>query len=226
MLLTVTVAATNTALVSLDRVKRELGINDTASDKTLQDMIADASAAVAHYLGRPLARETVQETVRMTRGGSAYDVWNVAGGTPRMLEYLILARRPVVSVASVMHGDTALDVSSEIELDRDNGILWRLSNDVRAPWTARKAVVTYTAGYWLPDDSADATGWKLPGDFQRAALIAVVAWWSARGRDPQLRSESVDQVGSASYLDPRAGDGGLPAQAAELLALHRAPGIA
>jgi hypothetical protein len=64
--------------------------------------------------------------------------------------------------------------------------------------------VTYDGGYLLPGQ----TGRDLPYEIERACIDVVLALWYRAGRgDPMIRSESIDGIGSTSYLDPAAGAG-------------------
>lgn len=198
-MLTVTTPATSARLATLAAVKAELAITDDAQDSHLGDLLDQASAAIAVYCSRVFGLEAVQETFR----------W--AGPA----ETLVLARVPVVSIASVTEDGTAL-AAEDYEVDEGAGLLYRLRGDYRSRWCARKVVVSYSAGWLLPEDE----GANLPADVTRACLLTVSAWWHARGRDPMLRSESDQSIGAVSYI-ATADMGGLPPQAQALLAPYR-----
>jgi hypothetical protein len=199
-ILTVTVAATSRRLATETALRDEVNASTEPAASRVGYLLDQASGAVESYCGRTFARETVSETFRYG-WGCAPDV-------------LRLARRPIVSITSITEDGTAL-ASDGREFDADAGLLWRLQDDSRIRWTARKITVVYVAGYLLPEQ-ANPT---LPADIIRATLITGAAMFAAIGRDPLLRSESVDGVASASYLDPRGT--GVPPQAAELLAPYR-----
>lgn len=219
-MLVVNTAATSTQLCSLAAVKDELCLTDTSADAYLSRAIDWASAAVLRYVNRVLAQETVTETIRLNRAGGGYfdAAWNVQGGTPRRLQQVVLTRYPVISIASVISGDDTLAAGTDYECDLELGELYRMINDARAWFNARKIVVQYTAGYKLPNDGTART---LPADVERAAILGVSAMYAARRRDPLLRSETVDQVGSSSWLDPQSGNGGLPMAATAMLEPYR-----
>jgi hypothetical protein len=200
-LLTVTVPATAVALTTAASVMAEVGAV-SADQGVVSSLIAQASAAIVAHLGRTLARETVREAFRLIEPEP----------------HLLLERAPVVSIASVVVDDLAL-TTDEWEADFDAGLLYRIEDDCRFLWRARRVVVTYTGGYLLPG----VAGRTLPPDIERACQIAAAESYQARGRDPRLRSESADGIGSQSWIDPKAGHGALPWQAAELLAPHRRP---
>jgi len=193
-MLSVLVPATSSRLTSLDAVKRELSISGTSDDARLLAYIDQASAVIADYLGRPLGRETVAETLRLSAAS----------------ETIMLSRWPVVSVTSVVEDGETL-VAADYEIDRS--FAYRLFDDERARWPAVKVVLTYVAGYDLPDGVAPA--------IERAATQLVVAMNASRGRDPSLRSESIEGIGSQSWLDPRNGGGPLPGGVVALLNPYR-----
>jgi hypothetical protein len=193
-MLSVLVPATSSRLTSLDAVKRELSISGTSDDARLLAYIDQASAVIADYLGRPLGRETVAETLRLSASS----------------EVIMLSRWPVVSVTSIVE-DGATLAAADYEIDRS--FAYRLFDDERARWPAVKVVLTYVAGYDLPDGVAPA--------IERAATQLVVAMNASRGRDPSLRSESIEGIGSQSWLDPRNGGGPLPGGVVALLNPYR-----
>lgn len=193
-MLSILVPATSSRLTTLDAVKRELSITGTSEDARLLAYIDQASAVIADYLGRPLGQETVRETLRLSASS----------------EVIMLSRWPVASVSSVVE-DGATLVAADYEIDRS--FAYRLLNDERASWPAVKIALTYVAGYDLPHG--------VPAAIERAATQLVVAMNASRGRDPALRSESVEGVGSQSWLDPRNGGGPLPDGVVTLLNPYR-----
>ncbi len=205
MTLIVLTAASDRNLTTLAAVKARLGIDSLDEDPFLQAEIARQSAVVQEHLGivfaqdgtRTMARETLQETFRATR--------------PQ--RFLRTARRPVSAVASVVENEITLDPAA-YEFDARAGVLSRLYEGWPSAWCGRSIVVTYTAGWVLPG----AAGANLPSEIETAVIEMVKAAREARFRDPMVRSESSAQVGSVSYLDPRAGMEAMPPQAAALLA--------
>ena len=199
---TVTVAAATRRLATEAALRVELGSPAEPLAARVDDVLDQASAAVESFCGRSLARETISEVFRL-------DPWS-------SVPSLKLSRRPIVSITSVTEDGTAV-ASEDREFDGDAGMVYRLSSDERVSFTARKITVVYVAGFLMPDES----GTTLPYPITRAALITAAAMFHAIGRDPALRSESVDGVAAASYLDPRAAALGLPPAAADLLMPYR-----
>lgn len=198
---TIITPAASFALTTLATVRTELGLPDSVDAGMLHNLIQRASSAIASYLGRPLARETVAETFRDVDGYAM----------------LRLSRFPVASITSVVLDGITLS-AGEYELAGENQQLHRLVNNDTAEWTGRRIVVTYAGGYILPGLS----GSNLPPEIEWACVMAVAGDYHMRDRDPQLRSESAEGIGARSWLDPdTAAHGGLPWAAAERLQPYR-----
>jgi hypothetical protein len=196
-LLTVTDAAESYNLVTLARVKAELGITGTDSDDLLNEIISEESATVADYCHRVFPSETVSETFRLKLM------------TGELLpEELILSRRPVTAIASITENATVL-ASDDYETDLPAGLIYRLWDDCRGRWPAWgfKIVVAYTAGYTTT-----------PAAVSKACLTLVKHRWSARTRDPALKSETIEGVGQKQFWVGSTGDvGDLPPEVADAL---------
>ncbi len=201
-ILTVTGAAASRDLCTLAAVKAELGISTTTFDVDLAGRIVQASAAIESYCSCAFPRETVQEVFRPERPISA----------------LLLSRSPVSSITSIAAGAATLVDGTDFEADLKAGIVFRLCSDERYAWRDRKITVVYAAGYILPGNAGE----NLPSDIQRACILTVASAHLGRGRDAMIRSESAQDVGLVSYLDPRAEALGLPPQAAAMLKPHQA----
>jgi hypothetical protein len=194
--------AVSKELTTLENVRWEM--NDQLLDATqVNRYIRQASAAIVNYCDRPFGRETVFDSFRPT-------------GVLR--DQLFLTRRDVQSITSVSEDGLVLD-PADYEVNSPAGIVYRLSDGARAVWGGWSirsnsiVEITYVAGWLLPrDDNSD-----LPADVERACLSLVISMIASRGRDPLLRSESEDGVGSSSWLDPRPGTEAMPPQVAALL---------
>lgn len=194
--LTVVTAATTRDLTILARMKSDLGLTGTDQDAALADVIREASDAIGRECARPegFGRETVAETWRLSAAADC----------------LILTRDIRPAITSVVEDGVTL-AAADYQLA--GSLLYRLDEDAPTRWTARKVTVTYAAGYALLSD--------VPYDLERACLDLAATIWAARGRDRTIRSESVDGVASASYLDPAAGKGGMPLVIADAIAPYR-----
>jgi uncharacterized phiE125 gp8 family phage protein len=187
---TVTSAATVTKLTTLERVKAELNITSSASDDLLNAKINEATSDIEAHTSRTFRRETFSEVF-----------WGDAANA----EFLVLARAPVSSLATVV-GDDASIASTEYRLDADAGMLFRLdASGYPCGWSWGKSVVlTYTAGFALPGES----GRDLPPTIESAAIDLVTSYWVNRGRDHTIKSEDVPGLGSVTYWVGAVGESG------------------
>lgn len=178
---TVTTAPERTALTTLDRVKLELNISGEASDTILTAKINEASSDIEAHISRTLASAGLTERF-----------W----GEPYCAEYLILNRHPVGTIASVTVDDVAVD-AGEYRLNAETGQLYRLdANGYPFVWTwCKDIVVVYTAGYELPGSDNPT----LPAAIEAAAVELVTSYWTAKGRDPTIRSEDIPGLGAVTY---------------------------
>jgi hypothetical protein len=206
-ILTVTSAATDHALTTLERFKTDLAITGTNADRdtAIEDLIDDISDAVDSYLGRTLAKETVSESFRL-------DPYEVPEALP-------LTRWPVASITSVTVDGTLVD-ASEYEIDAETGQLYRLNaSGYRWAWVSCKAtVVVYVAGYVLPAESNRT----LPKDIELGALAWTRSVWFARSRDPLVKVEDIPGVERLEYwVGGLGGDAGPPPDVVALIAPYR-----
>nr|WP_294564487.1 phage head-tail connector protein [uncultured Rhodopila sp.] len=193
-MLTVTTPVAATALCTLDAVKAELKITTTDNDTEISGLIAAASTAISNYCGRTsFGLETVLQTERLT--------------TTR--NRIILARDLLPVITSITLDGTALVFNTDYEIDGQ--LLYRLSGVSRVQWCGSVLTIAYTAGYALPGGA--------PADLSRAAVITVAGWYSARGRDPYLKTQEQPGLGTQTYWvgNLPGADGALPKQATDLL---------
>jgi uncharacterized phiE125 gp8 family phage protein len=168
-------AASHQRLATVAALKAELGISGTDKDTALEAVLDRVSAAIATYCGRVFAREQVRETL-------------VHRITPREI---LLSRYPVVSLDSVTLDDATVEVS-DYTLDKDVGHIFAGTLGT----AGSRIVLTYTAGYVLPEDE-DA---NLPDDIQQAALTAAKSLYRSSDRDPTLKAEETEGVGRLEYF--------------------------
>jgi hypothetical protein len=194
-MLTIVTPAAESDLLAVARVKTELSISGSSEDATLELLIAEASALLAAYCGRDtFGRETLLQTERLTCA----------------TESIVLGRDIAPAITSVTVDGETLDTD---EYEIDSSLLYRLEDDQRTWWDAGKVVVSFQAGFSLPNSA--------PTALARAALDLVVGMYRGAGRDTTVRQEMVEGVGATSYFDVRAGAGTLPLSADRLRALDR-----
>lgn len=198
-IITVITGAESTDLTVLNTVKSELVITSNDEDAAIRSWITQASAAIAQYCNRVLAEEVLIEAFRM----------------PRAEMTLQLDRYPVTAIDSITENDDdALDPDEDYEVNYDTGQVYRLSSDVRIPWSASRISVRYTAGYELLGG--------LPYEIERACILLVKQYRFAARRDPMIKSVDVYQVQRTDYwVGGVPGGSDLPAEVEALINPYR-----
>jgi hypothetical protein len=194
-MLQVLTPATSTRLTTIPAVRAHLAVGDDVDDITVADWIDQASASIVSQCRRRFARETVAQTFRRPTNGP-----------------LVLDRAPLVEAPTV-NADGVDLLYDDLDCDLAAGLIYRMQGDCRGGWYCRQLTVTYTAGWSLPGNPDR----DLPADIEQACLTLVAARAAGIGRDPMLRSRTVEGVGSTSWI-ASADMGALPPQAAGLLA--------
>jgi hypothetical protein len=181
-MLSIASSPAETKLVTVDLMKQVLGMTNNDQDALLLRYINAACLDMARYCGRD---ETFQfET------GTATETWYLDASQDAPLWP---SHWPVTAITSVTEDGTAL-TSSYYELDGKRR-LWRMDGSgYRSCWSACKIVVVYTGGYTL---SAGC-----PADLAQVCIELVTRAWSAKARDPLLKSESIPGVISSDYALP------------------------
>lgn len=187
MSVTVVAQAGTWLLTTVDRVKTELSITDTADDEVMLRMIDRASSAIARECRRVFGVETVTETL---------------DGTGSRL--LALTRTPVIAITEVTEDGSMLAASEYRVEDAEAGALYRMSGWGRPGglrmwgteayasgyilpgYQNQRYSVTYRAGYILPPEqnpylmNGSDDPQNLPGAVEQAAIEAVKSWYRAR----------------------------------------------
>jgi len=197
-ILTVTSAADSHDLTMLATVKGELGIASSVqgNDGQITAWIHQASGIIASECNRVFARETVSEQFRPNRS----------------MDVLSLTRYPVSSISSINENDEAL-AATDYEVDKESGLLYRMSNDNRTCWQYGKIVVVYIGGYDIPVE--------LPQPIERACILLVKQMRSSATRDPMLKSQEVPGVLSQAFWVGDIGNNSLPPEVSSLIAPYR-----
>ena len=172
-------------LCTLANVKLLLGIGDTTKDTLLEMLITKASAAICAHTGRVLKRATYTAEPYAVNGQL----------------YLYLRQWPIQTLTSVTLGGVVLTVNEDYYMsaaDAAQGRIYKPDGWNGAMLTRglvpdyyegdRDILVTYEAGYYLPDDVtvAPATAHyvagaadSLPADLQAIAEAAVCGRYGA-----------------------------------------------
>lgn len=197
-MLVVTTAATDRALLTAAEARAAIG--DDAADATkITALLNRVSSAITRTCRVPaggavpptLRRETLTETFRL----KSYQ------------EHLVLSRRPIVSVTSIVEDDTTL-ASDDYEINAATGMLLRLDDsDEPSEWLAAKIVVVYVAGWET-----------VPDDLKLAAVKLAALFWSEGERvDANLKSESIPGVIDQEFWVSPASDPLIPEEVKQLL---------
>ncbi|MDB5380227.1 MAG: hypothetical protein JWR00_4673 [Rubritepida sp.] len=182
-ILTVVTPAPDRRLATAADVRPGLGPSDTISDNDLNALIGQVSDLISSACnGRVFGRESLREVFRPARWCGS----------------LILSRDQVATITSLVADGATLTEGTDFEVDAKAGLVNRLAGNARCSWRAVKVTVEYAAGWLLPSQG----GSDLPGDVRRVCIDRVTRIRAASGRDPNVRSESSQDVGQVSYFDP------------------------
>lgn len=185
--ISVTTAASDFDLIGLLDVKEELGITSTTSDSKLQRWITATSQRFASICNTVFPEQVYSERFRL--GAHAHAGY--------FRGPLLLRRQPVTAILSITEDDTALVEDTDFETDLESGLVYRLSAGNRYRWHASAVNVSYSAGYY-----------PIPADLADAVITIIRHRWATSGRDPLLRSQTIEGVGSEAYWVPLSGGPG------------------
>lgn len=172
--LTVSDAADDLALLTIEELREAAGVADAADDDQLEliglrvaaAITAECNVAAGSGAEPTLLRETLSETFRL-----AY------------VDRIVLARRHGVSITSIVEDGATLSATDYL-VDEESGILTRLQSDYPCSWCASKVVVVYEAGLET-----------VPGDLKMAAMDFVRLVWRDKDRDPSVKAAETDIPG-------------------------------
>lgn len=197
-MLVVTTPAEDPKLLTAEEMRAAVGVTGSGSDTVLATLNGRISRAIASHcrvatagVAVPtLRQETLTETFR----------------TGMSRERLLLSRRPIVSVTSVVEDGETL-ASADYEIDAASGILLRLENDEPAAWSWQKITVVYVAGW--------AT---VPDDLKLAASKLASEIYTVGTRDPNLKRVKVEGVDEREFWVAPSSDPLISAEVDALLA--------
>ncbi|MCE0743339.1 hypothetical protein LWC05_05465 [Acetobacter sicerae] len=202
-------------LASVDELRAALNLSQSDStDAQLSGLLQDASDMALRYIGRSILDCAWRDTITFESSEKRLS--------------LVLGRWPVTAITALsINGHSLSDEGiASIPLDPASGLIFP-PDDAAPLWSGGRYVVNYQAGWTL--DKTDSAGvlvaGTLPAAIRRAVIIAAVALWHASGRDPLLKSESEQGVGSTSWDTSASATGGMPQAAADILAAFRAVGV-
>lgn len=196
-------------LASLEELKADLGITDNAQDARLGSLLLEASAMALAYVGRSIMRAVWRDIITIEPGAKQLQ--------------LVLGRWPLLSINAMSIGGVSLQPEQiqALNVDPASAIIYPADTGGRL-WSAGSYVIDYTAGY-APPGSEDLL--PLPPNIQRAVRQIASGLWHSTGRDPLLKSESEQGIGSTSWNSSAPALGGLPQEAASILIPYRTAGF-
>jgi hypothetical protein len=197
--ITVTTPATDRNLLTIAQLRDIAGVTDSSKDTALLSLGARVSAMITKACGVARDGETpptlLSETITQVTRLDHFHYRNVFSDE-RPLHKLLLLRRPVTSVASVIVDGETIDTAFYV-VKKTQGALVRLnSDDVEIPWCGRKITISFVAGFaTVPDDLALA-----------ASQLAQILFWQD-SRDPNVKMEVIDGLGRNEWFaNPRESD--------------------
>lgn len=194
------------ALALLADLKADLGVSDGTQDTRLESLLLDASDQVLTFIGRPILSSEWRDTFTL--------------GPDERRVGLPVARYPLKGITefSVNGAAWSADEIATLNLAPDAGMIYPPDGG-SALWHCGRYVVTYQAGWTAPTigDGGKPVPGDLPRAIQQATRLAAAALYHGGGRDPLLRSESEQGVGSSAWVSSTTGSGGLPQAAADAL---------
>lgn len=184
MLNAVRTVAPATTPVSVAEAKAQMGIDadDTSQDTLIGALIASATEALELELGRAL----VTQTWRVDYDG--------------FCDVLVLPMRPVQSITSITYYDAAGDVQTAstslyglYASSRGSHVALLSSQSWPATYVRADAVrITFVAGY--------GNAAAVPAPIRQAVILATRDIHLVIDRDPNLRREDIDGLGSREWF--------------------------
>lgn len=200
---------------TLATLKEELADKITGlSDAALKRMLNRVTSEICSFLNIPAAddgsrcmgKEVIEETLWRSP-------WLRSTG-----DQIVLSRRPIVSIDSVVVGDTTI-ASDGYELDAAAGILKRVWSPTAFGFSttpASQTIITYTAGWTLPGDDPD--DYTMPPEIEGAALSLINLAISQRSRDPTVKSQWITDIERLDFWVGAIGENGsIPPEIADKL---------
>lgn len=208
--LTVVTAAPDRTLLTLVELREICGVSGHGKDTQLKrlnsavaaTLTAECKIAAASAVQATLRSETLTEELRPLYTRLRHEP------APSVLQ---LARRPIISVTSVVENGVTLD-DTGYRIQGSKGQIIRLSAGNDGHWAYAPITATYVAGW--------AT---VPDLLKQAAERLARDWWFESQRDPSLKSKEIAGIGSFAYRWSSTSDAALPQDVLDLLAEYRNP---
>jgi hypothetical protein len=179
-ILTITTPADSLLLLTDAELRRATGV--ASGNDTEHTALNKAVAAAVTSRCRVRASGATPATLRME---TITEVFRLQ--CP--IEELILARRPIVGITSIVEDLVTLTADTDYEISNAAaGFVQRLCDDYPAWWSASKITVVYQAGWST-----------VPENLKSAASKLATGMWSEAGRDSGLKSITIPDVITKEY---------------------------
>lgn len=189
---------TDASLLTIEELRAAAGVTGGDRDAELTAMGKQLSEAIARECG--VASDGVNPPT-LLRESCREEFCSLAAIGLIQTPALRMARRPINEVGAISVDGSVVD-SSRLLVDKTGGVLRRRGGE----WCGEEIVAEYSAGF-----NAVPAGLKL------AATKLMTALWAERARDPSLRREVVEGVGTQEFWVPASGDPLLSAEISDLL---------
>lgn len=171
-----------------------------ALNSRVSSTIARVCKVVASGVTVPtLRQETLTETIRDGINSIPFFA------TRQMRTQIVLSRRPMGSVTSIVENDVTL-TADEYEYDANSGLVLRLQDDNICTWSRGKITVVYVAGWAV-----------VPDDLKLAASKLASLFWTESTRDANLKRVKVEGISEREYWVPPTTDPLIPNEVMSLL---------
>lgn len=201
----------NYDLTTLGIIKDELDIKDNSKNATLQRYLSGASAAAAQYRNGKFHAEELQDEFWPDREPHNYQL-------PGGADVLQLSRWPVASpIMSVTENGIVLVENTDFRVDYGIGRLIRLDQNLYpVRWSAWPIVAQFVGGFD-----------PIPDDVQDAIVRMVTRRYASKGRDPNLRQQTVPGILEQSWWIATGTDSGnMSPDISDILDNYRVPVVA
>lgn len=186
----VTTAAASAAARRLTTVAAVTAIMDEGDVPTDADIEAKIDAVTQQFAtAANLASDGINIPTFASEGLRA--TWDL--GCERGRDLMLPWRPSVTAIASVVEDGVTLTSGTDFKL-RPGGVLRRYCNGVPICWSSAVIVVSYTAGWSLPDGA--------PDDLAEACAEQVKYRLLTKTANPGLRSYTVNDLRSETYNVP------------------------
>ena len=197
-MLTIAEPAADPSLLTLAEIREALGGPVVSADRL--ERLGRAVAATIARCCRVAAAGAATPTLRAERLVQTFRLKSEQ-------DQIVLARRPVTVVASILESGKSLEQGTDYDCDASAGLLVRLSAGAEACWPCAIIAVEYTAGWPT-----------VPADLKLAASkLAAVLWSEGEKVDPGLRRESIPGLIDREWWVGPSSDPAIPQEVMDLL---------